>query len=147
MFGLQKNYPVAATLAQLWQTLKTDLIGRARILEKNLGNGLNNGNFRSFWDAISIKIIGYLIVILMSLLFAIVGYNFANDDQFHNYNRMMVERMQVEKASKEDLKCEGEKIRAEIAALQNSLKVETEEIKKILMRKYYPEERRGRDEQ
>lgn len=113
-------------------------------MEKRVEGVLNNGNFRSFWDTISVRIIGYLIVILMSILFAIVGYNFANDDQFHNYNRMMVERLQVEKASKDDLRCEGDKIRAEINVLQSTLKNETDEIKKILMRKYYPEEKESR---
>ncbi len=136
MFRLQKNHPVAAALAQLWQDFKQDMIGRAKILEKKLENGLNNGSFGKFWSATSVKIIGYLIVVLVSLLFAVVGYNFAKDDECHTYNRMMVERMRVEV---DTLKCEGEKTRQEIRELKHEFKDESAEIKKILMKKYYDE--------
>lgn len=141
MFGLQKSHQIEAALGHVWHELKQDVIGRAKRLDRKLEESLGNGQFKKFWDAVSIKIIGYLIVLLMAILFAIVGYNFANDDQFHNYNRMMVERMQFEKASKEDLRCESEKIRADLTIMRTQLQGDMDEIKKILMRKYFPDEK------
>lgn len=143
MFGLQKSYQIEAALGHLWHELKQDVIGRAKRLEKRVENGLSNGNFKGFWDTVSVRIIGYLIVVLMAVLFAIVGYNFANDDQFHNYNRTMVERLQFEKASKDDLKCESEKIKVEITSLRTSLQSDMNEIKNMLIRAHNEDIRRG----
>lgn len=97
-------------------------------MEKKVENG-----YKDFWGNMSVKIIAYLAGLLIALLFTVMGYNFANDDTFHNYNRLMVERLQIEKASKEDLQFEGEKIRSEIQRLREAFHKEMGEMKALVI--------------
>lgn len=128
MSRLQANSQFKTVVITLWDDIRTEFIWRIHQLEKKVENG-----YKDFWGNMSVKIIAYLTGLLIALLFTIVGYNFANDDTFHNYNRLMVERLQSEKASKEDLQCEGEKIRAEIQRLRESFHKEMGEMKTLVI--------------
>jgi hypothetical protein len=128
MSRLQAAHHYQTAIRDYWHHAKLELISEAHRLEKHVKDG-----FDDFWGSISVKIIAYLIGLLIAVLFTIVGYNFAMDDTFHNYNRMAVERLQSEKASKEDLRCEAEKIHVELSGLRKDMTADMNDLKKILM--------------
>ena len=81
-----------------------------------MANG--NGSFSKWLEGISMRAIGYLVALLVTILILVIGYNFTQDSKAQECANAEIKKLWKEKADNGKVEDETKKLREDINTLR-----------------------------